>query len=171
MKNLVMTAALVCVALLCSCSSFPKHGMEMKTTLTSSSTDYEIILLQRELIILKKKFERKEESVERICAGSMESAEKFKAEITAYTACKEECGSNPTITATGTKVKPYRTAAVSRDLKHLLGKEIVVEGRSEVWIVEDMMHPKCRGSIDLLFDKKSSALEWGRRKNKVVSVL
>lgn len=95
-------------------------------------------------------------------------AHAFKVDVTAYTLDPKETSSNPHITATMTKSMPGRTAAVSQDLvPHLLGRKIYVPG-SGVWKVEDVMHPRHTGMLDLCFNSKTKALQFGVRTRTIV---
>lgn len=83
--------------------------------------------------------------------------------ITAYT---PDQGGGHGIGAMGHEVRPGLTAAVSRDMSHLLGKEIHVEGVGWVF-VQDTTGPDARRTVDLCVEDEATAREWGRRERIV----
>lgn len=74
-------------------------------------------------------------------------------------------GSNG-IGAMGHEVRPGLTAAVSRDMRDLLGQEIHVDGVGWVFI-QDLTGPDARRTIDLCVEDEATAREWGRRERVV----
>lgn len=80
--------------------------------------------------------------------------------ITAYSAAD-----HPPVGATGQPVLPGITAAVSRDLEHLMHSWVEVGGKP-VWI-NDRTHRRFTRRIDLAVDSRETALEWGKRKMEV----
>lgn len=82
--------------------------------------------------------------------------------VTAYTPNQ---GGGHGIGAMGHEVRPGLTAAVSRDLRHLLGREIHVAGH---WrFVNDLMGPGVVRAVDLCVEDAATAREWGRRRGEV----
>lgn len=75
--------------------------------------------------------------------------------VSAYSLRKKECDSDLKNTALMRKPIVGRTAAVSRDNLHLLGKEIYVEGKG-IWVVTDVMHERWTNRIDLLMTTKKA---------------
>jgi len=83
-------------------------------------------------------------------------------EVTMYHATEEQCGSDPTTTASGKKIIPdkkYKYIAVSRDLLKRYGgilkwgDKVKISGAGDkdgVYYVEDTMHPKWKNRIDIL---------------------
>jgi 3D (Asp-Asp-Asp) domain-containing protein len=69
------------------------------------------------------------------------------------------------IGAMGHEVRPGLTAAVSRDLQHLMGQEIHVNGKW--WFVNDLTGPDARRTVDLCVEDEATAREWGRRERIV----
>ncbi len=67
------------------------------------------------------------------------------------------------IGANGSQVKPGITTAVLRDLKHLMGKKIHIEGVG-VRRVNDLMAAKWKCAIDVCVDTKGEANRFGRKK-------
>lgn len=94
----------------------------------------------------------------------------FEVTLTAYTPTHGQTDSTPTVTATGAKAIPGRTAAVSRDLiPNLMGHKIYVHGYG-VFVVNDVMAHSATGGIDLCVGDKKTALNIGRRQHIVVIV-
>lgn len=87
--------------------------------------------------------------------------------VTAYTASRGECNSDPANTATMSKPVPGYTVAVSRDKLHLLGKKIWVEGMG-VYEVTDLMNSRFSNRIDILVGSKETAKEFGVQERRVV---
>jgi 3D (Asp-Asp-Asp) domain-containing protein len=80
--------------------------------------------------------------------------------ITAYSAAD-----HPPVGATGQPVLSGMTAAVSRDLEHLMHTWVNVGGKA-VWI-NDRMHHRYKQRLDIALDSREEARAWGRRKVKV----
>lgn len=78
----------------------------------------------------------------------------------AYTPSR--CEGGP-MAADGRPVTPNVSCAVSRDLKHLLGKWVHIEGVGKR-LVHDVMGPKAKQSVDVCMARKDEAREFGRRK-------
>ncbi len=91
----------------------------------------------------------------------------FTLTATAYCPlCGAEDG-QPQPTARGGVVRPGRTVAVSRDLKHLLGRRVLVEGLG-VRVVEDLMHPRYSDRLDLCLPDREQALAFGVKRLDMV---
>lgn len=71
--------------------------------------------------------------------------------------------------ADGCVVVPGRTVAVSRDMRHLMGKWVHIEGVGKR-LVHDVMNARYRQSVDVCMADRVSALEFGRR-SVVVKVI
>lgn len=94
----------------------------------------------------------------------------FEVTLTAYTPTAGETDDTPTITATGDKTIPGRTAAVSRDLiPNLMGHKIYVHGYG-VFVVNDVMAQIITNGVDICVGDKKTALKIGKRKHIVVIV-
>lgn len=76
--------------------------------------------------------------------------------VTHYTASADETDSDPDITAILERPRVGRTVAVSRDLKHLLGKKIYLEGYGIRW-VNDLMAKGAKMRVDVLVGTKKGA--------------
>lgn len=88
--------------------------------------------------------------------------------VSAYTASRDETDSDPTKTAFMTKPKVGKTVAVSRDLvKKLKHKRVYIEDVG-IRVVEDVMNPRYRNSMDLLVKTKREARDFGRKDIRVV---
>ena len=111
-------------------------------------------ITKKECIELKKNNQELKDSIKK--------AKRLKVVATAYTASKAECDSTPNRTAIMRKPIPGRTVAVSRDLKHLLGKKVYLKDFG-VRIIEDLMAPSKKQAIDILFAKRSTALDFGKK--------
>lgn len=65
--------------------------------------------------------------------------------------------------ADGCRVVAGHSLAVSRDLKHLLGKWLHIEGVG--WrLAHDFMHQRHRMSVDVAVKDNNAAREFGRQK-------
>lgn len=85
--------------------------------------------------------------------------------VTASAYSPSRCEGGP-VAADGCKVTPGHSVAVSRDLRHLLGKWLHIEGVG--WrLAHDLMGSKARMSVDVAVKDRSVALEFGRQKVKV----
>jgi len=92
--------------------------------------------------------------------------------LTATAYCPQ-CGvqdDTPQRTAIGGRpVRPGRTVAVSRDLRHLLGRKVYVEGLG-LRVVEDLMHPRFLERVDLCLPDREQALAFGVKRVNIVVV-
>jgi len=106
---------------------------------------------------------------------------------TAYTSSVRETDSTPFITATGARTR-IGIVAVSRDMLRGLpyGSKVMLEDlgtpagvgqgrfnylfRDRVFVVEDTMHPRKRGRLDVWLPDRSTAIRFGVRKVKVTVI-
>jgi 3D (Asp-Asp-Asp) domain-containing protein len=93
----------------------------------------------------------------------------LKVTATAYTARKEECNSEPWITASGT---PSRVGviAISRDLERVgvnLGDFVIVKGMG-LFRVEDRMNKRWEKRIDILHANLEAARRFSKRKVEIL---
>lgn len=89
-------------------------------------------------------------------------------DCTAYTASEDETDSDPTITASMTKVRPG-IIAVSRDLfdqGFVFGKKVYIEGLG-IYTVMDLMNKKYINRIDVFLGNKKEAFSFGAKKVKI----
>lgn len=85
--------------------------------------------------------------------------------VTASAYSPSRCEGGP-MAADGCKVTPGHSVAVSRDLKHLLGKWLHIEGVG--WrLAHDTMGPRHRMAVDVAVKDRNVAREFGRQKVKV----
>lgn len=82
--------------------------------------------------------------------------------LSAYTASPEEGNNDEENTAIMQAPKPGWTVAVSPDLRGWLGKRVYIDGYG-VRLVNDLMNPRYRKSIDILVEDVQQALEIGVR--------
>ena len=80
--------------------------------------------------------------------------------VTASAYTPVECGGS--LAADGTACKAGCTVAVSRDLKHLMGKVIHIEGVGKRR-VNDLMNARWKQAIDVYMSTTREAKEFGRR--------
>lgn len=73
------------------------------------------------------------------------------------------------IAADGSQVKPSITCAVSRDLKHLIGRVIHIDGVG-TRRVNDLMHARWKSAIDICVDTRGEAVKFGRKKLAITVV-
>ena len=88
-----------------------------------------------------------------------------KVTVTAFTLTKKECGGYTKHTALMTKPRVGKTAAVSRDLIHLLGHSVYIEGAG-LWKLESVSKKGLKNSIDLLVHNKRIAMKIGRSQRR-----
>jgi len=93
--------------------------------------------------------------------------QKIRAEVTAYTLDPKETGNDSQHAADMTEPVPGRTAAVSRDLIHLLGKKVFILGHG-VRIINDLAAEGVTGTVDLLVGNKTEARKIGREVRDVI---
>ncbi len=90
--------------------------------------------------------------------------------LTATAYCPE-CGVSEGVTQptalTGRPVRPGRTVAVSRDLRRLLGRTVYIEGLG-LRVVEDLMHARHVGRMDLCLPDREKAQAFGVRRLDMV---
>ena len=81
----------------------------------------------------------------------------------AYTPSRGEGGP---MAADGCRVTPGHSLAVSRDLRHLLGRWLHIDGVG--WrLAHDLMNQRHRMSVDVAVKDKTVAREFGRQKVEV----
>ena len=107
---------------------------------------------------------------------------------TGYNSHRNQTDSTPFITATGSRVR-FGVVALSRDLLRRIpyGSKVLIEdlgtwkngqGRGShrrmlsrmVFIVEDTMHPRKAGTLDVWFPARSQAIKWGARRIKITVI-
>ena len=86
--------------------------------------------------------------------------------ITAFTARPGEK------TSIGTKPMPWRTIAVSRDMKYLVGRKVVVKwkGRKVTGRVESVTHWRLKRTVDVLVARKSDAKKFEKKKGEIHAI-
>lgn len=89
-------------------------------------------------------------------------------EASAYTLSKRETDSNPFQTATNQRPIPGKTCAVSRDLKHLLNRNIYLIKEQKTLYVNDIMHKRYKKSIDMAVSSRKVAFDFGRKDVKII---
>lgn len=89
----------------------------------------------------------------------------FLVTVTAY----NPNGTKADVGYLGHKVVPNKTVAVSHDLKHLLGCEILIEGVG--WrFVNDLTASNWKKRIDLCLPSKGISMEFGKQKSRILKV-
>jgi 3D (Asp-Asp-Asp) domain-containing protein len=88
---------------------------------------------------------------------------------TAYNSLPDQTDRNPTLSASGTALRPgLRVVAVSRDLLASglgFGTRVRIEGLPGVWQVADCMAPRWRRRIDIYMgDSRTAAQRFGKRR-------
>lgn len=95
-----------------------------------------------------------------------EERRRLRLTATAYCPdCLDDDG--PQLSASGAPVRAGRTVAVSRDLRRLLGRKVYIEGVG-VRVVEDLMHPRHAGRLDLCLPSRRQAVDFGVQTLEVV---
>lgn len=105
-------------------------------------------------------------------ADSAVAWETMQVTASSFTLAEEETKrGNIGLTAFGDQLEPGDKAiAVSRDLiKQGLthGTKIRIDGLPGTYTVQDKMNRRWKDKIDILFKKRSRALEWGRQKIEI----
>ena len=104
---------------------------------------------------------------------------------TAYNSLSSQTDSSPFRTATGARTR-FGVVALSRDLLRSIpyGSKVVLEdmgswsngsGRGKynamlskmIFVVEDTMHPRKKGTVDVWFPARRQAIQWGARKLRI----
>jgi 3D (Asp-Asp-Asp) domain-containing protein len=104
---------------------------------------------------------------------------------TAYNSLPGQTDASPFKTATGARTR-FGIVALSRDLLRSIpyGSRIVLEdmgswsngsGRGKynamlsrmIFVVEDTMHPRKKGTVDVWFPARRQAIQWGARKLRI----
>ena len=100
---------------------------------------------------------------------SIDPDERRRLRLTATAYCPDCLADEdgPQLSALGAPVRAGRTVAVSRDLRRLLGRTVYIEGFG-VRVVEDLMHPRFAGRMDLCLPGKRQALDFGVQNLDVV---
>lgn len=99
---------------------------------------------------------------------------------TAYNSIPNQTDSTPFITATGTRTR-VGVVAMSRDMLRVFpyGTRVRIEyanGRGHpylngrIFVVEDTMHPRKRGQVDVWMPSRRQALQWGVQTVRVTAV-
>jgi len=110
-----------------------------------------------------------EETLANLTQLLSEGSAKMNLRVSAYTARTQETDADPKNTAIMVKPKPGWTAAVSRDMVHLLGKKIYVEGLG-VRVVNDIMAEDKKMAVDLCVGTVKEAAKVGTSERKVVAL-
>lgn len=117
----------------------------------------EIEKLQREYTFLAARTEDLQTRIDDRCVQQVT--------VTAYTPSKNECDTDPHITASMQNVRAG-TVAVSRDLFEkgwVFGKKVYITGLG-IYEISDLMHKKHTNKIDIFMWNKKDALSFGRKK-------
>jgi 3D (Asp-Asp-Asp) domain-containing protein len=104
---------------------------------------------------------------------------------TAYNSMPGQTDASPFKTATGARTR-FGIVALSRDLLRSIpyGSKVVLEdmgswsngsGRGKynamlskmIFVVEDTMHPRKKGTVDVWFPARRQAIQWGARKLRI----
>ena len=112
----------------------------------------------------------------------------FTLRATAYNSLRGQTDSTPFVTATGARTR-WGIVALSRDMLRSIpyGSKVKIEdlgsyanGRGRgaynrrlsqtVFVVEDTMHARKRGQVDVWFPARSQALSWGVRRVKLTVI-
>jgi len=128
-------------------------------------------VFQNEEIIQKQRitiFKLKEQN--EILRCQLQELTTYQVDVSFYTLSKRETDSTPDRNALNLKPKIGRDIAVSRDLIHLLGKWVYIEGFG-VKYVADVMNERYAKTVDILIGNKKHALKLGRIKNVKLIVL
>lgn len=94
-----------------------------------------------------------------------EMASKFLLTVTAYSSSVDETDSTPFVTASGTKT---RQGVIASNL-FPFGTQVKIPEffGNQVFVVEDRMHSRFTGRIDVWMPSKSEALRFGKRETHI----
>lgn len=86
--------------------------------------------------------------------------------VTAFTARPGEK------TSIGTKPKPWKTIAVSRDMKHLVGRKVIVrwKGRKITGRVESVTHWRLKRTVDVHVARMSEAKKFEKKRGEIKTI-
>jgi len=129
---------------------------------------YHIEKLQTEIIKCKIEYNKYKQQLESIKEKNTKRTFYKNITITAYSPSVEETNEDPENTALMEPPIIGYTCAVSRDLKHMLGKRIYIYGVG-VFKVNDLMNKRYEKRIDICTNK-SSAIEFGIQERDVVMI-
>lgn len=122
-------------------------------------------MLQREAKNLRADVVKSEETLRQIKL-LLQSMTTYEVTVSAYNAVKGQTDSTPHWTATNRRAVPGLTCAVSRDLSHLLGKEIYIPGYGPRHVT-DVMNERWTRKIDLLVATVAEARKIGNIKTRI----
>ncbi|HWG84649.1 MAG TPA: hypothetical protein VNT60_04115 [Deinococcales bacterium] len=99
---------------------------------------------------------------------------------TGYNSLRGQTDSTPFITATGARTR-FGVVALSRDMLRRIpyGSQVVIEDlsgrytsmlRGMTFVVEDTMHPRKTGQVDIWFPAYRQAISWGKRRVRLTVV-
>lgn len=92
----------------------------------------------------------------------------MRVNISAYSLSKKETDGSPHKTSTMERPIPGKTCAVSKDLRHLMGKSIFIVEDNRILKVNDRMHNRYRKSLDIAWYSRKDALKYGRKDVTIV---
>lgn len=165
MKNwhLIVINILIIVFMLFSISYLIKKDNQVIEYLQEKNIE-----LQNEKFILLDKIHSLQKTNARIIEAKINNANRINdVKITAYSANERQTDSTPNETALLDKPIPGWTCAVSRDLIHLLGRKIYIEGRG-IFLVNDVMNSRHKKRIDICLGTEERAFAFGVKKANVV---
>ena len=90
--------------------------------------------------------------------------------LTAYSLTKDQCNEDLENTALMQKPIPGYTAAVSRDLLHLLNRKVYIDGYG-VFLINDLMNKRFENRIDILVGNRELAMEIGKNNDTQIVIL
>lgn len=137
--------------------------------------EQELIEIEQELEELKKINEELNQEIDKLENQLHEVEEEvdnlfgFNAKVTAYAPYESKglCSDgNPNVTATGTTPTEGRTIAVDPDVIPY-GSQVHIEGEG-VFIAEDAGSAIRGERIDIMFDSREDALNFGRQERKII---
>jgi len=100
----------------------------------------------------------------------LRSVTSYEVTVTFYTPRESECDATPFKNALNKRIVVGRDVAVSRDLMHLLGKYIYIEGYGVKKVV-DLMDKRYTRTVDILVSSPLIAKTLGKKKNVKVKLI
>ena len=130
----------------------------VRNSITTALRHAAIVELEHEINSIKTDFNALQETLDNQIIIANTRIHKVK--LTAYTARREECESDPSKTAIMVKPKPWRTVAVSHDLKKWLGHKVYIP-EFGVFQIEDLMNERFEKRMDICVASVKEAREFG----------
>lgn len=156
---------------LCLCGVVFMFGFYIKHFIDMRDLNNKCNLLNSKISILESEIRSLDEKINTEVEILNNKIVAKKLTVTAYSASKKECDSDPNIAASMSRVRPG-TIAVSRDLFEqgwVFGKKVYIENHG-IFTINDLMNKKHSERVDVFIGHKKKAKSFGK-KELVVALL